>query len=59
MTSRSHVLQLFGSLIAAAVIVIVTILIVTANLGPTDLEEVEERGDRQEERSDRDGDDDD
>jgi hypothetical protein len=47
---RSHTRQLIGSLAVAVLIVVVTVLVVTAKLGPTSVAEIEARQERQEER---------
>ncbi len=44
--------QLIGSLLVAAAIVVLTIVIVTARLGPTPVERDDHGGDRQEQRDD-------
>ena len=44
--NRSHGLQMIGSLLAAAVIVAITIAVVTAKFGPTSAAEREAREER-------------
>jgi hypothetical protein len=55
MAADNHGPQLIGSLLVAAIIVIVTIALVTARLGPDGDELLEDRRDRQEEGDDNSG----
>ncbi len=44
MTERSHTRQMIGSLLAALLLVVVTLVVVTARLGPIELDD--DGGDR-------------
>jgi hypothetical protein len=50
MSERAHVRQLVGSLLVAAAIVALAIVVVTAKLGPTSVAELEAREERLEMR---------
>jgi hypothetical protein len=50
MERRSHTRQLVGSLLVAAAIVAIAIVVVTARLGPTSAAELESLEERQQER---------
>ena len=50
---RSHTKQLIGSLVVAALIVVVAVLVVTAKFGPTSVAELDAREERQDAREER------
>jgi len=50
--SRSYARQVLGSLLVAAAIVAVVIIVVTGKLGPTSIAEIEAQEDRTEARED-------
>ena len=51
MSDRGHARQVIGSLLVAAAIVAIAIVVVTAKLGPTSTAELEAREERREGRS--------
>lgn len=53
MDARSHTAQMSGSLLVAVAIVVVTVIAVTARLGPTSAAELEAREERTELRIER------
>jgi hypothetical protein len=50
---RAHVLQMLGSLLVAAAIVAIVIVVVTDRLGPTSVAELDARDERGEQRLER------
>ena len=53
MRSGSHSLQMLGSLVVAATIVAIVIAIVTSELGPTSVAELEAQQERRDQRIER------
>jgi heme exporter protein D len=53
MTGDSHAVQMLGSLVVAATIVAIVIAIVTSELGPTSVAELEAQQERRDQRIER------